>query len=77
MTHYELLKSAATICRILAVNKVKTADVCFVPLYDDYIRMKGEGHKMTYIVFYLSEKYCVSEAAVYRIVKRMGKDIRI
>ncbi len=77
MTHYELLKSAATICKILASNKVKTADVCFVPLYEEYERMKGEGHKMTYIVFYLSEKFDVSEAAVYRIIKRMSRGVHL
>lgn len=77
MTQFELLKSAATICGVLASNKVKLADVYNVPLYEDYERMKQEGHKMTYIVFYLSEKYDCSEAAVYRIIKRMSREMTL
>ena len=77
MLHYELLKSAATLCRLLTENDIMPSDVYYVPLFEEYERLKREGHKMTYIVFYLSDKYECSEAAVYRIVRRLGRKMRV
>lgn len=38
-------------------------------LYKEYIRMKKEGYKMTYIVVFLAEKYRISERKVYTLLQ--------
>ena len=75
MTKYELLKSASTLLRLVAKNNIKPADADYIALYDDYVRMKAEGQKYEFIVYYLSDQYGVSETTVWRIVKRMEQPI--
>ena len=75
MTQYELLKSTQTLCRVLERNNIDLRDARFVQMYEDYVRMKNEGHKYIYIMYYLTEQYDVSETTAYRILKRMAKEI--
>ncbi|WP_298551695.1 hypothetical protein [uncultured Parabacteroides sp.] len=42
-------------------------------LYKEYTRMKKEGHKTTYIVVCLAEKYRISERKVYTLLKRLSQ----
>lgn len=44
-------------------------------MFADYRRLKGEGHKMCYIAYYLSQEYSCGEATVYRVIKRMQQEI--
>ena len=76
MTQYELLRISESICKALAGNNIDPADVNHLDLYEDFVRMKAEGHKFTYIQFYLAEKYNVSETSVWRIAKRMSSELR-
>ena len=43
-------------------------------LYKEYIRMKKDGCKTTYIVVYLAEKYRISERKVYTLLKRLSQN---
>lgn len=76
MTQYELLRMAESLLTILAANDVDAKDVKYLGLYRDFVRLKKEGHKIGYVVYYLSQQYECSEATVYRVVKRMTQDIR-
>ena len=76
MTQYELLKASASLLAMLEKNSIDAKDVKYIDLYDEYTRLKGEGHKIGYIAYYLSQQYECSEATVYRVVKRMEQDIR-
>ena len=49
-------------------------DVSYVGLYKEYIRMKKDGCKTTYIVVYLAEKYRISERKVYTLLKRLSQN---
>ena len=61
---------------ILTENDVDAKDVKYLGLYEDFARLKEEGHKIGYVVYYLSQQYECSEATVYRVVKRMAQNIR-
>ena len=76
MTQYELLKTAASLLTVLLENDIDAKDVKYIELYKDYLRLKKEGHKVGYVVYYLSQQYECSEATVYRVVKRMTQKIR-
>lgn len=76
MTQYDLLRTAESLLTILTANDVDAKDVKYLELYEDFVRLKDEGHKVGYIVYYLSQQYECSEATVYRVVKRMAQDIR-
>ena len=75
MKQYDLIKSAASILGVLAKNNIDIKDVNHLEMYEDYARLKQEGHKMTYIVYYLTQQYSVAPATVYRVAKRMEQDL--
>lgn len=77
MTKYEILKASASVCKVLADNGVSPSDYKFVSLVEEYNRLKGEGRKYAYIVFYLSQQYDIGETTVYRIIKRLGEEINL
>ncbi|KXB79766.1 hypothetical protein HMPREF1860_00535 [Prevotella amnii] len=76
MKQYDLLKAAESLLTILNANNIDAKDVKYLRLYKDFVRLKMEGHKIGYAVYYLSQQYECSEATVYRVIKRMGKNIR-
>lgn len=76
MTQYELLKTAESLLVVLISNDVDAKDVKYLEMYQEYMRLKKEGHKVGYVVYYLSQQYECSEATVYRVVKRMTQKIR-
>lgn len=77
MTKYEILKASASVCKILADNGISPSDYKFLSLVEEYNRLKGEGHKYAYMVFYLSQQYDIGETTVYRIIKRLGEEINL
>lgn len=74
MTAFELLKSCASVCAVLAANKINPADVRYLQLYADFVRMRDEGQKTSWVVFYLAQQYDCDEATVYRVVKRLSAE---
>jgi hypothetical protein len=46
-------------------------------MMEDYLRMTGEGQKVTWVVYYLSQQYEVGEATVYRMAKRLSENCEI
>ena len=76
MTQYELLKTAESLLAVLMSNDVDAKDVKYLEMYQEYMRLKKEGNKVGYVVYYLSQQYECSEATVYRVVKRMTQKIR-
>lgn len=75
MKQYELLKTAESILSVLEKNGIDAKDVKYLKLYDEYKRLKNEGHKVGYIVYYLSTQYECGEATIYRVIKRMNKEL--
>lgn len=75
MTQFELMRTAESLLRVMNDNNIDVSDIKYMKMYDDYRRLKEEGHKVGYIVYYLSEQYGCGETTVYRVVKRMEKRI--
>ena len=53
---------------------ITTDDYRYLPLYDDFERMRSEGNKTTYIVATLSQRYGICERKVYKVVRRFAQD---
>ncbi|KAA6334810.1 hypothetical protein EZS27_016906 [termite gut metagenome] len=74
MKIFEILSfNRELLCRLSAVG-TKANDYLYVDLYQDYLKMRNAGEKMTYIVAVLSGKYVVSERQVYCVIDRLGRD---
>lgn len=77
MKAVDILRSSARVCRALAANGVEARDIRHVELYDEWSRMRAEGHKYAWFMYCLCRKYGVSESSLLRIVKRLDQDIEI
>lgn len=75
MTQYDVLRLCESTLRMLDGNGIDARDIRFLDMYRDYTRLMGEGHKVTYIVAYLSQRYGMSVATIYRAVGRMQQEI--
>ena len=75
MTQYEFMKMAESVLRVAVASDMRLQDVKHLRMYEDYLRLKGEGLKVTYIVNYLNEEYDIPIASIYRIIKRMGNKL--
>jgi len=75
MKVFELLNASESIIRRFEKANVNISDSRYIPMYEDYSRLKAEGHKVTYTVAYLSETYNISEQTVYNVVKKFEKEI--
>ena len=73
----EILKLGGEMLRILNNFGISTAMYQYVPLYEEYAYRRSRGEKMTSIVADLSEKYCMCERKVYKVIQALGKDCRI
>ena len=74
MTIYEMMRMNRFLLEVLDSNGMNVKDVKYLPMYEEYRRMVREGHKMIYIVAFLSEEYGLAESTVYRIVAKMKKE---
>lgn len=54
------------------MNKVHVDDVRYTSLYKDYLRMRENGDKMTYIVAVLAKRYRIGERKVYTLCHRFS-----
>ena len=77
MTYYEIIKlSKEPIDRLISAG-FRRGDCRYLPLYEDYRRMREAGDKMTYIVSFLHDRYNVSERKIYDLVKQFGSHCTI
>lgn len=75
MRAVDLLRVVESVCRALADNGIDPRDVDNIKLYEDWVRMRKEGHKYQYIIYYLTTQYDKSESGVHRIIKRMEREL--
>lgn len=74
MKVYEILSVNRELLIRLKGMGVRYADCKYVDMYREYLNLRAEGHKKTYIVAVLSEKYCICERQVYIVLDRLGCD---
>lgn len=75
MKVFELLSFNRELLRRIHTAGIKPEDYKYVPLYEEFERMKANGDKVTYIVTVLSAKYEISERQVYNLLGRFGQEI--
>ena len=74
MTKYELVKLLQSVMETLDKNGISVQDSRHIPMYEDWLRLKNEGHKYFYIIRYLSQQYEISETSAYRIIRKFSED---
>ena len=72
----DLLKISCEMLKLLSKYAVKTEDYKHLDLFADYVRMRDLGEKTSYIVAVLSEKYNLSEATIYRLLRKFRKTVK-
>lgn len=75
MTVAHFVKIHAEVLNLLSQHDIKINDFKYVNLYADYEEMIANGNKVSYSVVYLARKYNISEASVYRLLKRLKSSI--
>lgn len=73
MRVYEIMFLIPDLLKTLHENGIKTEDYVYIEMYKEYLNMKNRGHKTTYIVATLSEKYHICERKVYKVMERMER----
>lgn len=68
----DLVRIGAKMMELLSKYGIGIDDYRYIPLYEEYCKMVGNGDKATYVVTVLSEKYNISERSIYRLLKRFG-----
>lgn len=72
MTIYDLLKDNLAILRRFHKNGVATDSIRYIPIFEDWERMLGEGYKKQYVESVLADKYGYSQRYIRMIVKFMN-----
>ena len=70
----ELIKIGNIVMKMLHERGITMDYYQYLPLIEEFDIMKDMGHKTTYIIAHLSEKYCICERKVYKIVGKMIMD---
>ncbi len=74
MTVYDIVSLNRELLKRLHKNGIKTDDYKWLDLYNDYLQMKAENHKTSYVVAKPSSKYKVCERQVFKVVKKMSSN---
>ena len=77
MTRYEIIKMNEQLFRLMNDNGIDTKDLQYLPMVEEFRKMKTKKHKVNYIVAFLSSKYEMSERGIYKIVKRFGERVKV
>lgn len=77
MTKFELIKANQTLLKTLVENKIDPREVQNIKIFEEYREMKAKKQKVGYIVFFLKEKYELSESTIYTLIRRMSKRVKL
>lgn len=76
MTVYEIVKASESLMKVMEANKIAPHYARHIEIYEQYMRMKKEGHKMLYAMQWICETYNTTESTIKRIVQRFSKQIK-
>lgn len=77
MKAFELLILNKNLLQVMENASLDVGDLKYIPVYKEYLRLKEEGHKKTYIMQYLSDEYNIAERTIYRIIDRFSCKVNI
>ena len=76
MKAVDILRIGEKFLKLMSDCDLRRDDWKHIALYEEYMKMRGEGDKVDYILYYLSQKYHTSESSVKRIIKRLSKEFK-
>lgn len=77
MTNYELLIMNRSMVEALLANHININDVQNLQIYEQFMEMKKQGHKVTYITVFLAHKYGMTDRGIYKIIKRLSRSVSV
>lgn len=77
MTNYELLTMNRSMVEVLLSNHININDVQNLQIFEQFMEMKQQGHKVSYITVFLADKYQMTERGIYKIVKRLSRPVTV
>lgn len=77
MTNYELLIVNRSMVDVLLANHININDVQNLQIYEQFMEMKKQGHKVTYITVFLAHKYGMTDRGIYKIIKRLSRSVSV
>lgn len=77
MTNYELLIVNRSMVEVLLANHININDVQNLQIYEQFMEMKKQGHKVTYITVFLAHKYGMTDRGIYKIIKRLSRSVSV
>lgn len=77
MKAVELVKISRNALEMMSKFDIKQNDWQFVPMYEEYLAMRQKREKFRYVLAYLAEKYSLSENSVRRVIRRLGREVKI
>ena len=72
---YMLLKINLSQFKMMSKCDLSVDDARYVPMYEEYLSLLGEGVPKERIYQYCEKKYHVSESTVKRVVKRLSQRV--
>ena len=72
----DFLKVGKEFLKLMSNCDIKCNDYAYIELYEDYMEMRKERHKVDYILAILSGKYKMSESTIKRIIRRFSKEVK-
>ncbi len=67
----DLIKICEEFLKLLSKYDIRVDDYKYTSLFSEYANMVAKGHKVSYIVAVLAERYKISEASVYRLLRKI------
>ena len=77
MTNYELLIVNRSMVEVLLANHININDVQNLQIYEQFMEMKKQGPKVTYITVFLAHKYGMTDRGIYKIIKRLSRSVSV
>lgn len=75
MKVFELLAFHQELLRKIYKAGIRPDDWKYTELYTQFLQMKCQGKKVTYVVSVLATRYQISERQVYKLIGRLGEEI--
>ena len=72
---YMLLKLNINQVELMSKCGLSVDDARYIPMYEEYLKLRKDGAKKKQTMDYLAETYIVSESTVKRVVKRFSQRV--
>lgn len=62
---------------VLLANRININDVQNLQIFEQFMEMKKQGHKVSYITVFLADKYGMTDRGIYKIIKRLSRQASV